>query len=140
MDILWLDNSNTGDKFIFSEAYRDNRNSPYAIIDRVRIDEVITGAAGLKSYKLPQEEADRVERLLKGGADSDIDSDEDLVETERVTDEESSDELPRRMLVSTRSGRAATRLRLWYRIVQNQATHVKKRYRIRRARSPVYFR
>ena len=66
----------------------------------------------MKSYKLPQEEADRIERLLKGGADSDIDSDEDLVETERVTDEESSDELPRRVPVSTRSGRAATRLRL----------------------------
>lgn len=112
MDILWLDNSNTGDKFIFSEAYRDNRNSPYAIVDRVRIDEVIADAAGLKSYKLPQEEADRIERLLKGGADSDIDSDEDLVETERVTDEKSSGELPRRVPVSTRSGRTATRLRL----------------------------
>ena len=53
MDILWLGNSDTGDKFVFSEAYRENRNSSYAIVDRVRIEEIITDAAGLKSYKLP---------------------------------------------------------------------------------------
>ena len=46
MHILWLDNSDTGDKFIFSEAYRDDRNSPYTIIDRVRTYEIITDASG----------------------------------------------------------------------------------------------
>ena len=56
------DNSDTDDKFVFSEAYGDDTNSPYTIIDRVRIDEIITDASGLKSYKLPQEEADRIER------------------------------------------------------------------------------
>ena len=45
MHILWLDNSDTGDKFIFSEAYRDDRNSPYTIIDRVRTYEIITDAS-----------------------------------------------------------------------------------------------
>ena len=59
--VLWLDNSDTGDKFVFSEAYGDDRNSPYTIIDRVRIDEIITDASGLRSYKLPQEEANRIE-------------------------------------------------------------------------------
>ena len=56
MHILWLDNSDTGDKFVFSEAYRDDRNSSYTIIDRVRIDEIIIDASGLRSYKLPQDE------------------------------------------------------------------------------------
>ena len=73
MHILWLDNSDTDDKFVFSEAYGDDRNSPYTIIDRVRIDEIITDASGLRSYKLPQEEADRIERLLRSGDNSDID-------------------------------------------------------------------
>ena len=63
MHILWLDNSDTDDKFVFSKAYGDDTNSPYTIIDRVRIDEIITDASGLRSYKLPQEEADRIERL-----------------------------------------------------------------------------
>ena len=46
MHILWLDNSDTGDKFVFSGAYRDDRNSPYTIIGLVRIDEIITDASG----------------------------------------------------------------------------------------------
>ena len=70
MHILWLDNSDTDDKFVFSEAYGDDRNSLYTIIDRVRIDEIITDASGLRSYKLPQEETDRIGRLLKGGDNS----------------------------------------------------------------------
>ena len=41
MHILWLDNSDTGDKFVFSEAYRDDRNSSYTIIERARIEEII---------------------------------------------------------------------------------------------------
>ena len=107
MHILWLDNSDTGDKF---ESYRDDRNSPYIIIDRVRIDEIITYTSGWRSYKLPQEEADRIERLLKGGDDSDIDSDDERVENEEVAGEDSSDEPHKRVFVSTRSGRSATRL------------------------------
>ena len=110
MHILWLDNSDTGDKFVFYESYRDDRNSPYIIIDRVRIDEIITYTSGWRSYKLPQEEADRIERLLKGGDDSDIDSDDERVENEEVADEDSSDEPHKSVFVSTRSGRSATRL------------------------------
>ena len=34
----------------------------------------------MRSYKLSQEEADGIERLLKGGDNSDIDSDDELVE------------------------------------------------------------
>ena len=46
MQILWLNNSDTSDKFVFSEAYRDDRNSPYTIADRlIFIDEIITDAA-----------------------------------------------------------------------------------------------
>ena len=93
MQILWLNNSDTSDKFVFSEAYRDDRNSPYTIADRVNfIDEIITDAAG---------------------ADIDIDSDEELVENEEASDEDSSDEHPRRVSVNTRSGHSATRLRLF---------------------------
>ena len=93
MQILWLDNSDTSDKFVFSEAYRDDRNSPSTIVDRVNyIDEIITDAAS---------------------ADIDIDSDEELVENEEAWDEDSSDEHPRRVSVNTRSGPSATRLRLF---------------------------
>ena len=89
MQTLWLDNSDTADKFVFSEAYRDIRNSPYTIVHRVNyIDEIITDAARFKYYKLPQDEANRIERLLKGGADSDINSDEELVDIEEVSDED----------------------------------------------------
>ena len=49
MHILWLDNSDTDDKFVFSEAHQDDRNPPYTFIDRVRIDEIITDASGWRS-------------------------------------------------------------------------------------------
>ena len=88
--VLWLDNSDTGDKFVFSEAYGDDRNSPHTIIDRVRIDEIITDASGLRSYKLPQEEANRIEWLLKGGDNSDIDCDDELAEPEKLSDKDAS--------------------------------------------------
>ena len=39
---------------------------PYPIVNRVRF-EITTHETGLKSYKLPQEEADRIECVLKGG-------------------------------------------------------------------------
>ena len=82
MQILWLDNSDTSYKFVFSEAYRDDRNSPYTIVDRVNyIDEIITDAAG---------------------ADSDIESNEEQVENDEGSDEDSSDEHPRRVSVNTR--------------------------------------
>ena len=83
----------TSNKFVFSEAYRDDRNSPYTIVDRVNyIEEIIADAAG---------------------ADINIDSDEELVENEEASDEDSSDEHPRRVYVNTRSGSSATRLRLY---------------------------
>ena len=97
MQILWPNNSDTSDKFVFSEAYRDDRNSPYTIVDLVNyIDEIITDAAG---------------------ADSDIDSDDELVENQEASYEDSSDEHPRRVSVNTRSGRSATRLRLFWVII-----------------------
>ena len=89
--VLWLDNSDTGDKFVFSEAYGDDRNSPYTIIDCVRINEIITDASGLRSYKLPQEEANRIEWLLGGGDNSDIDCDDELVQPEKLSDEDASE-------------------------------------------------
>ena len=39
---------------------------PYPTVDRVRF-QIATDDTGLKLYKFPQEEADRIERLLKGG-------------------------------------------------------------------------
>ena len=35
VDFLWFDNSNADNSLIFQEAYRDNKNSPYSIIDNV---------------------------------------------------------------------------------------------------------
>ena len=78
----------------------------------MHIDEIITDASGLRSYKFPQEEADRIE-LLKGGDNSDINSDDELVENEEVSEEDSTNELPTRAFVSTRSGNSATRLELF---------------------------
>ena len=75
----------------------------------MHIDEIITDASGLRSYKFPQEEADRIERLLKG----DIASDDELVENEEVSEEDSTNEPPTRAFVSTRSGNSATRLQLF---------------------------
>ena len=112
MDILWLDNSDTGDIFVFNEAYEDHQNSPYSIVDRVCVD-VGTGDSGSKSYRLQQEEVNRIERILKGGADSDIESEEELDENEVASDDTSPVEHPRRFSCNTRSGRTATRLRLF---------------------------
>ena len=47
VDVLWLDNSNSEDSLVFKEAYRDNKNSPYAIVDRVDT-EITTEAWFLK--------------------------------------------------------------------------------------------
>ena len=92
--------------FLFREAYEDHRNSPYSIVDRVRSDD-----KGLKCYQLPQEEVDRIERMLKGGNDSDIESDDESVGKEPASQDEIDDH-PRRVSCNTRSGRAATRLSL----------------------------
>ena len=79
----------------------------------MRIDEIITYASELRSFELPHEEADRIERLLKGDDNSDIDSDDEIVENKEVSDEDSFDEPPKRVFVSTRSGRSATHLQLF---------------------------
>ncbi|XP_028514449.1 uncharacterized protein LOC114574924 [Exaiptasia diaphana] len=104
VDFLWLDNSNSDNSLVFQEAYRDNKNSPYSIIDKVDID-TSTNDSGVKLYELPQSEVDRIERNLQGGSDSDIDSDNDSTSEEE-------DDRPPRECYSTRTGRAATRLRL----------------------------
>ena len=85
----------------------------------MHIDEIITDASGLRSYKFPQEEADRIERLLKGGDNSDINSDDELVENEEVSEEDSTNEPPTRAFVSTRSGNSATRLELFWFIIRH---------------------
>ena len=63
MDIMWLDNSETEDIFLFREAYEDHINLPYSIVDRVRVN-VSSDDKGLKCYQLPQKEVDRIERML----------------------------------------------------------------------------
>ena len=96
--------------FLLREAYEDHRNSPYSIVDRVRVN-VSSDDKGLKCYQLPQEEVDRIERMLKGGNDSDIESDDESVGKEPASQDEIDDH-PRRVSCNTRSGRAATRLSL----------------------------
>ena len=59
-NLLWLDNSNSEDSLEFNESYRDNKNSPYAIVDRVNT-EVTTDASGAQLYNLPQTEVDSIE-------------------------------------------------------------------------------
>ena len=103
LDFLWLDNSNSDNSLIFQEAYRANKNFPYSIIDKVDID-VSTNDSGITLCELPQSEMDRIKRNLQGGSDSDIDSDNDFTSEE--------DDRPPRECYSTRTGRAATRLRL----------------------------
>ena len=104
VDFLWLDNSSSDNSVIFQEAYRDNKYSPYSIIDKVDID-VSTNDSGIILYELPQSEVDRIERNLQGGSDSEIDSDNDSTSEEK-------DARPPRECYSTRTGRGATRLRL----------------------------
>lgn len=65
----------------------------------------------MKCYQLPQEEVDRIERMLKGGNDSDIESDDESVGKEAAS-EDKIDDHPRRVSCNTRSGSAATRLSL----------------------------
>ena len=81
VDFLWLDNSNSDNSLIFQEACRDNKNSPYSIIDKVDID-VSTNGYGITLYELPQSEVDHIERYLRRGSDSDIDSDNDSTSKE----------------------------------------------------------
>ena len=85
----------------------------------MRIDEIITDASELRSFELPHEEADRIERLLKGDDNSDIDSDDEIVENKEVSDEDSFDEPPKRVFVSTRSGRSATHLQLFWSLTRH---------------------
>ena len=104
VDFLWLDNSDSADNsLIFEEAYRDNKNSPYSIIDKADIDDS-TNDSGITLYELPQSEVDRIERNLQGGSDSDIDSDNDSTSE--------GDDIPLRECYSTRTGRADPRLML----------------------------
>ncbi|PFX27318.1 Sentrin-specific protease 1 [Stylophora pistillata] len=105
VDFLWLGNSNSDNSLIFQEAYRNNKNSPYSIIDKVDID-VSTKDSGITLYELPKSKVDRIERNLQGGTDSDIDGDNDS------TSEEEEDDRPPRECYNTRNSRAATRLRL----------------------------
>ena len=107
VDLLSLDNSNPEDSLVFKEAYRDNKNSPHAIVDRVNTN-ITTDASGAKLYNLPQTEVDRIERMLQGGCDTDVESD-----NESSSDDEDSDGLPQRTPYSTRTGRSATRIRLY---------------------------
>ena len=65
VDFLWLDNSNSDNSLIFQEAYRENKYSPYSIIDKVDTN-VSTNDSGITLYKLPQSEVDRIERNLQG--------------------------------------------------------------------------
>jgi len=92
---------------VFKEAYRDNKNSPYAIVDRVNTN-ITTDTSGAKLYNLPQTEVDRIERMLQGECDTDVESD-----NESSSDDEDSDGLPQRTPYSARTGRSATRIRLY---------------------------
>ena len=83
---MWLDNSETGDMFLFHEAYEDHRFSPYSIVVCVRVN-VSSDDKELKWYQLSQEEVDRNERMLKGGDDSDIESDAESVGKDATSDD-----------------------------------------------------
>ena len=86
VDVLWLNNNDSDDPLAFTEAYRDCKNSPYTVADKVA---VVTeqDTSGKKLYSLSQEEADRIVRRLQGGPDSDLESDVD-----DGTDDESDEE------------------------------------------------
>lgn len=49
MDIMWLDNSEIGDMFLFCEVYEDYRNLLYFIVDCVCVN-VSFDDKGLKCY------------------------------------------------------------------------------------------
>lgn len=106
MDVLWLDNNEDEDQFRFKEAYRDCRNSPYSIIDKVENIEIsVNNSDGSRAYRISEDEVLRIERLLKGGIDSDVESED---EAEDASDKQESNLLS----VTTRSGRSATRIKL----------------------------
>ena len=101
VDVLWLNNSDSDDPLAFTEAYKDCKNSPYTIVDKVAVV-IEQDTSDKKLYSLSQEEADRIERRLQGGPDRDLESD-----VGDGTDDESDEE---RVPYRTRSGRSATRL------------------------------
>lgn len=109
MDIMWLDNSETEDMFLFKEAYEDHKNSPYSIVDRVCVA-ITSNENDSKCYQLSREEVDKIERILKGGNNSDIETDEETRESEVAS--ASRDDHPRSVACNTRSGRTVTRLSL----------------------------
>ena len=84
---------------MFKVAYRDNKNSPYAIVDRVNT-EITTEGSGGKRYNLRQREA-------QGGCDTDVESD-----SKSPADDEDSVGLPQRTPYITWTGKSAMRLRL----------------------------
>ena len=71
VDFLWLDNSNSDNSLIFQEAYKDKKNPPYLLTDKVDIN-VSTNDSGIILYELPRSEVDRIEQNLQVGSDSDI--------------------------------------------------------------------
>ena len=86
VDVLWLNNSDSDDSLAFTVAYRDCKNSPYTIVDKVAVV-IEQDTSGKKLYSFSQEEADRIERRLQGGPDSVLESDVD-----NGTDDESDEE------------------------------------------------
>ena len=66
---------------------------------------ITTDASGAKLYNLPQMEVDRIEPMLQGGCDTDVESD-----NESSSDDEDSDGLPQRTPYNTRTGRSATQI------------------------------
>lgn len=80
-------------------------------MDRVLVN-VSSDERGLKLYQLLREEVDRIERMLKGRNDSDIESDDESEGNNAALEGDSDDDHPRRVSCNTRSGRAATRLSL----------------------------
>ena len=102
MNVLWLDKC-CSDAFTFMEAYPDSRNSPLSIIDKVEID--VRDEDDGKKYIISQVEVNRIELLVNGV----VDEDEDDVNESESEDEEDG---PRRVQLTTRAGRSATRIRL----------------------------
>ena len=102
MNVLWLDKCRS-DAFTFAEAYPDSRNSPLSIIDQVEVD--VRDEDDGKKYTISQVEVNRIELLVNGIVDEEED---DVNESESEDDEDG----PRRVQLTTRTGRSATRIRL----------------------------
>ena len=107
MKITWLHNCETRDKYTFKESFSDCRNSPYSVIDRVEVV-VNEDLQNEKLYTFSQQEVLRIERILNGGLDSDIDSEDES--SDASEDEELGG--PSTVSCRTRTGRTATRIRL----------------------------